>query len=95
MVRIENRQNIYHGSPSWETSLANKDLLQDFTIPNMNSVASKTAWRFEFYVKTDCTVSINGSSPIFLSSGDELELFDIWSFKILESDVVYRYIAFL
>ena len=91
------RQNIYHGSPSWETSIANKDLITSFVNPNdsSNSTASTIAWKFEFYTKSDIHISINNSQSIFLETSDTLTLNDVWSFKILDNDATYRYVAYL
>ena len=93
-MRIEERQNIYHGSPAWETSTANRDLIRDFTMPNNNSIATTIAWKFEFYTKDDMTISINGSDPIFLAAEDEMiEEGSIWSFILLDAGKIFRYIA--
>jgi hypothetical protein len=94
-MKTNQKQNIYHGSPSWESSTIGRDLILDFLLPNGNSVASKTAYKLEFYAKTSCTVSINGSNPIFLDDKEELELFDIWSLKLLSDGSAFRYIAYL
>lgn len=93
-MRTELRQNIYHGSPTWETSVANRDLIKDFTPPTSNSISTTIAWKFEFYAKDDITISINGSDPIFLASEDEMiEEGSIWSFVLLDSGKTFRYIA--
>lgn len=92
-MRIEERQNIYHGSPAWETSVIGRDLIRDFTTPNNSSMATTTAWKFEFYTKDDITISINGSSPIFLAAEDEMIETDTWSFILLDAGKTFRYIA--
>jgi hypothetical protein len=91
-MREELKQRIFHGSPSWETSVAGQNIIQDFIHPNGGI---KEAYKLEFYTKGQMTVSINGSDPIFLDNGEEMELVDIWSFKLLTGDVVFRYIAYL
>lgn len=95
-MRTELRQNIYHGSPSWENSTEDRDLIKDFVLPNGNSVATTIAYRFELRVKEPIFVSINGSDPIWLDTKDELELEgSIWSVKLTSNSGVFRYIAYL
>ena len=95
-MRQELKQNIYHGSPSWESTTIGRDLIKDFSLPNGSSVSTTIAYRFELKVKEPLLISINGSGPIWLDVGDELELEgDIWSAKLLDSTGVLRYIAYL
>lgn len=96
MIRIEERQNIYHGSPTWETSVVNRDLIKDFVPPTGNSVSTTIAYRFELKVKEPLLLSLNGSDPIWLDVGDGLELDGmIWSVKLLNNTGIFRYIAYL
>ena len=95
-MRIEERQNIYHGSPAWETSVIGRDLIRDFTTTNNSSMATTTAYRFELKVKQPMLLSLNGSDPIWLDTNDELELEgSIWSVELLDNVGVFRYIAYL
>lgn len=96
MIRNELRQDIYHGSPEWETSSIGRDLIRDFVLPSGKSVATTIAYRFELKVKESMRVSINNSDPIWLDVNDELELEgSIWSVKLLDDTGVFRYIAYL
>jgi hypothetical protein len=95
-MKTNQKQNIYHGSPSWESSTIGRDLILDFTPPNGSSVATTIAYRFELKVKEAMLVSINGSDQIWLDVNDELELEgSIWSVKLLDNTGVFRYIAYL
>ena len=91
-MRAELKQNLYHGSATWETATLNRDLIKSYTSPS----GVTSAYKFELYAKSDMLVSINGSNPILLVEGDELNLDGlIWSVKLLDNTGVFRYIAYL
>jgi hypothetical protein len=85
----------YLGSPSLETSTANKEV-----IPN-----SPVGWtgRYNLYkfsfdnAEQACSVKINGGSPIYLKAGQGFEIqkedAPIWSFVIVEAGVSYNWIG--
>ena len=91
----QNKLNLFDGTSNinWDTSVLNYDLVKSFIPISIPSFKSKIAYKFEFYTKGDILCAINGSVPILIGAGDEIELTDIWSFELLTSGVIYRYFA--
>lgn len=77
----------FHGSDSIEVSAADAEIIPDKI--NM--------YKFSLYNEDDCTVSINGSKPIFLrgGAGFSTEQNDamISSFKILEDGINFNWVG--
>ncbi|PAV30184.1 hypothetical protein CIL05_06870 [Virgibacillus profundi] len=77
----------FHGSDSIQTSVANEEI-----IPNKVNI-----YKFSVSNSTDCTVSINGSNPIFLKGGmgfsTEQNDAMISSFKFLEDGIEYFWVG--
>jgi len=74
----------YIGSPNPQTSVANEEIIP----------SGKTVYKFVFHCESQCHISINGGTPIFINSGSfGMGIEDLWltSFKIIESGVVFTY----
>lgn len=77
----------YFGSPSIQTSSANQELVPD-----------KTAfYKFSYMPSQNCTVRINGSDPILITSrlGFSMNEVDAYisSFVIVESGIEFHYLG--
>lgn len=79
--------SLYYGSREVKNSEANEEI-----IPK-----GVHLYKFSIYVSDNCTVSINGSEPIFIPGGtgfsSEQNDAMIYSFKILEDGIDYHWIG--
>ena len=77
----------YEGSPEIETSVAGEEILPE----------NKAYYKFGLMVDEDCTVSINGSNPIFLRAGLGFTMNEIdgriSSVKIQEDGIPFNWIG--
>lgn len=84
----------YIGSPALQTSVANQEIIPPK--PN-NWVLGYQLYKFSFINTEACTIIINGGDPIYLraNQGFAIDQNDkkITSFKIVEDNVTYNYIA--
>lgn len=84
----------YIGSSSIQTSVANQEI-----IPNSPSTWSTkySLYKFSLDNYSDCTVTINGGNNIFIpaNKGFNIDETDapIYSFKIVESGILFNFIA--
>lgn len=93
-VKSMSKLNKFLGSPQIETSQAGKEI-----VPLPQDGDSPYSFvEFSIMVESDCTVSINDSSPIFLRAG-VMDIAkhhaDIYSFKILDNGIKYNWMAAL
>ena len=81
---------LFDGTSAVTASILNKDIVDDFLTSHDWSYGEA---RMEFYPLADMTISLNGSNPIFVGVGDEIEEDEIWSLVLLEADKNYTFYA--
>lgn len=81
------RGSSYDGSPELMTSVAGEEIIPD----------KRSYYKFSLINKQDTTVSVNESSPIFISAGVGFTMNEVdgrvSSFKILEDGIEYHWIG--
>jgi hypothetical protein len=84
----------YIGSLSVQVSTANQEIIPS---PPSHWSTKYKLYKFSFYNEQNCTVKINGGSPIFLraNQGFNIDLHDapIYSFVIVEPNISYNWIG--
>jgi len=88
----------YYGSSSWQTSVANAEILPS---PPVSWTTPYNFHKLSLFNKADCTLIVNGndSVPIFVPanmgfgiSPDDGDLV-IWSLKIIETGIQFTWVG--